>query len=211
MVSSFKELIDQPELADADDPEEIHTKTGVSWLHYEALLAKLEDNSHYRINYLDGVLEIVSPSFRHEKLKKRLAALVETYLDEKGFQYTPMGSPTVKKQLKLAGAEPDECYSIGAEKDIPDLAIEVIITSGSIDKLAIYRRLGVTEVWFWETNRLRLYHLREETPSEFLETHGYEEITSSEFLPELNISLLEECTLISDHVQAKREFKQRLH
>ncbi|WP_272819349.1 Uma2 family endonuclease [Scytonema hofmannii] len=135
---------------------------------------------------------------------------VETYLDEKGFQYTPMGSPTVKKQLKKAGAEPDECYSIGTEKDIPDLAIEVIITSGSIDKLKTYQRLGVSEVWFWEINRLKLYHLREEVPSEFLETHGYEQIMSSEFLPELNISLLEECTLISDHVQAKREFKERM-
>lgn len=210
MVISLKEFIEESELVHIDDPEEKFTTSSVTWEVYEALLAKLEDNSHYRVTYLDGVLEIVSPSIRHEKLKKRLAALVETHLDEKGFQYTPMGSPTVKKQLKLAGAEPDECYSIGEEKDIPDLAIEVIITSGSIDKLAIYRRLGVTEVWFWEINRLRLYRLREETPSKFLETHGYEEITSSEFLPELNISLLEECTLISDHVLAKREFKQRM-
>lgn len=210
MVSSLKELIDQPELADADDPEERLIRSGVTWQTYEAILAKLEDNSHYRVTYLDGVLEIVSPSIRHEKLKKRLATLVETYLDEEGLQYTPMGSPTVKKQLRLAGAQADECYSIGDEKDIPDLAIEVIVTSGSIDKLKIYRRLGVVEVWFWETNRLRLYRLREETPSEFLETHGYEQITSSEFLPRLNISLLEECTLISDHVLAKREFKQRL-
>jgi Uma2 family endonuclease len=210
MVSSIKELIEESELIDIDDPEERFITSGVSWQKYEAILAKLENNSHYRVTYLDGVLEIVSPSFRHEKLKKRLAGLVETYLDEKEFQYTPMGSPTVKKQLQKAGAEPDECYSIGAEKDIPDLAIEVIITSGSINKLKTYQRLGVTEVWFWEINRLRLYHLREEVPSQFLETHGYEEIISSELLPELNISLLEECTLISDHVQAKKEFKQRM-
>jgi len=210
MVSGFRVLIDEPELAYADDPEERHTKTGVSWLHYEALLVKLEDNSHYRINYLDGVLEIVSPSFRHEEIKRRLAALVDTYLDEREIKYTPMGSPTIKNRFKNAGAEPDECYCIREKKDIPDLAIEVIITSGSIDKLETYRRLGIAEVWFWETNRLKLYHLREETPLKFLETHGYEQIMSSEILPELNISLLEECTLISDHVQAKREFKERL-
>jgi Uma2 family endonuclease len=119
-----------------------------------------------------------------------------------------MGSPRVKKQLKKVGAEPDECYCIGEEKSIPDLAIEVIITSGSIDKLETYRRLEVTEVWMWKVNRLTLYRLREETPSEFLETHGYERIASSELLPELNIPLLEQCVLISDQIEAIDFFDQ---
>jgi Uma2 family endonuclease len=119
-----------------------------------------------------------------------------------------MGSPRVKKQLKKVGAEPDECYCIGEEKSIPDLAIEVIITSGSIDKLETYRRLEVTEVWMWKVNRLTLYRLREETPSEFLETHGYERIASSELLPELNIPLLEQCVLISDQIEAIDFFEQ---
>ena len=119
-----------------------------------------------------------------------------------------MGSTTIRNKLKKVGAEPDECYCIGEEKNIPDLAIEVIITSGSIDKLETYRRLGVAEVWLWEINRLKLYHLREETPSVFLSTHGYEQITSSELLPELDISLLEQCALISDQIQAIDEFEK---
>jgi Uma2 family endonuclease len=122
-----------------------------------------------------------------------------------------MGSTTFRNQLKKTGAEPDECYCIGEEKDIPDLAIEVVVTSGSIKKLETYRRLGVAEVWFWESDRLKLYHLREETPSVFLETHGYEQIMSSELLPELNISILEQCTLISDQIQAIDEFEQWLN
>jgi Uma2 family endonuclease len=154
------------------------------------------------------VLEIVSPSLRHEKLKKRLATLVEFYLIRKRIKHTPMGSPRVKKQLKKVGAEPDECYCIGEEKSIPDLAIEVIITSGSIDKLETYRRLGVTEVWMWKVNRLTLYRLREETPSEFLETHGYEQIAASELLPELNMPLLERCVLVSDQIEAIDEFEE---
>lgn len=208
MVSNLKELIDEPELAGIDDPEERFTTSSVSWQIYEALLAKLENNSHYRITYLDGVLEIVSPSARHEKLKKRLATLIEFYLIKKRIQHTPMGSTTIRNKLKKAGAEPDECYCIGEEKNIPDLAIEVIITSGSIDKLETYRRLGVAEVWLWEINRLKLYHLREETPSIFLSTHGYEQLTVSEFLPELDLSLLEQCALISDQIQAIDEFEQ---
>lgn len=127
-----------------------------------------------------------------------------------------MASSTIKKQLKQAGVEPDECYSIYEKKNIPDLAIEVNITSASIDKLEIYRRLAVAEVWIWQFNtsttlsnhRLKLYHLREETPSEFLDTYGYEQITSSELLPELNIALLEQCIQISDEIQAIDEFEQ---
>jgi Uma2 family endonuclease len=211
MVSNLKELIDEPELAGIDDPEERFTTSSVSWQIYEALLTKLENNSHYRITYLDGVLEIVSPSARHEKLKKRLATLIEFYLIKKRIQHTPMGSTTIRNKLKKAGAEPDECYCIGEEKNIPDLAIEVIITSGSIDKLETYRRLGVAEVWLWEINHLKLYHLREETPSVFLSTHGYEQITSSELLPELDLSLLEQCALISDQIQAIDEFEQGIH
>jgi Uma2 family endonuclease len=207
MVSSLKELVNDSDLTSIDDPEEKFVTSGISWQKYEVLLAKLEDNSHYRVTYLDGILEIVSPSIRHENLKKRLAILIERYLYSHRIRFNPMGSSTIRKQFKNAGVEPDECYAIGEKKDIPDLAIEVIITSGSIDKLEIYRRLGVTEVWVWQINRLKLYRLREETPSIFLDTYGYEQIPASELLPELNIALLEQCVQISDDIQAIDQFE----
>lgn len=210
MLNSLQELINEPEIAQIDDPEEIFTTSEVSWNQYEALLAKLENNPHYHITYSDGVLEIVSPSFKHEKLKKRLATLIEFYLIKKRIKHTPRGSPRVKKQLKKVGAEPDECYCIGEEKDIPDLAVEVIITSGSIDKLDIYRRLGVTEVWLGKKNRLKLYHLREATLSIFEDNYGYEQIVTSELLPELDIALLEQCVFISDQIEAIDAFEQGL-
>ncbi|MBD2447209.1 Uma2 family endonuclease [Nostoc sp. FACHB-152] len=210
MVSSLKELLNDTELSQTDDPEEKFVTTGVSWQMYEALLAKLEDNSHYRVNYIDGILEIVSPSIRHENIKKRLAILIERYLYLKRIRFNPMGSSTVKKQLKQAGVEPDECYAIGEKKNIPDLAIEVIITSGSLEKLKIYQRLGVSEVWVWQINQLKLYHLREETPSQFLDTHGYEQITLSEILSELNIALLKQCVQISDDIEAIDQFEQNV-
>jgi Uma2 family endonuclease len=77
-----------------------------------------------------------------------------------------------------------------------------------MNKLETYRRLEVPEVWFWENNQLKLYHLREETPAIYMSTYGYEQIQKSEFLPELNISFLERCTLISDQIQAVQEFEQ---
>jgi Uma2 family endonuclease len=210
MVSSLKEIISESELSYADDPEEKFITSGVSWESYEALLAKLEGNSHYRVTYLDGVLEIVSPSIRHEKVKSNTGMLLERFFYSKRIRCVPMGSSTFKNKAKKAGAEPDECYCIGEEKSIPDLVIEVNLTSGNVDKLEMYRRLGVTEVWMWKTNGFSLYHLREETPSRFIDTYGYERITKSELLPDLDISLLEQCALITDLVQCIDEFEQGL-
>ena len=182
---------------------------GVSWDSYETLLAKLEENSHYRVSYLDEILEIVSPSRKHETTKSRIRSLVELLLITKRIKHTPMGSTTARNRLKKAGAEPDECYSFGGEeKDIPDLAIEIIITSGSIKKLETYRRLGVKEVWFWKKNHLQLFYLREENPIEFSQTYGYEEIKASKLIPQIDIGLLTECMLIPDQLDAIDQFQQ---
>jgi Uma2 family endonuclease len=214
MVSSLKELIDEPELGDADDPEERFISSGVSWENYELLLAKLEENSHYRVTYLDGILEIVSPSIRHEKIKTNLGMLLERFFYSKRIRFVPMGSSTFRNKAKKAGVEPDECYCIGEEKNVPDLAIEVVVTSGNINKLEIYRILGVAEVWFWERNQFKLYHLRNNSQTEqatvYPHTYGYEQIAKSELMPTLDISLLEQCISISDSIQAIDEFEQGL-
>jgi Uma2 family endonuclease len=215
MVSSLKELIDEPEFGYADDPEERFISSGVSWESYELLLVKLEENSHYRVTYLDGILEIVSPSIRHEKIKTNLGMLLERFFYSQRIRFVPMGSSTFRNKAKKAGVEPDECYCIGDEKNVPDLAIEVVVTSGNINKLEIYRRLGVAEVWFWERNQFKLYHLRDNSQTEiatvYPDSYGYEQIPKSELLPTLDISLLEQCISISDSIQAIDEFEQGLN
>ena len=35
------------------------------------------------------------------------------------------------------------------EDGVPDIAIEVVVTSGLVDKMAVYAGLGVPEVWLW--------------------------------------------------------------
>ena len=201
---SFIELI--PE-ARTDDSERRLTISDVTWDSYELILAKLEDNSHYRVTYLDETLEIVSPSKKHENVKSRIGFLIEFYFCKKRIKHFSMGSTTVRNRLKQAGAEPDECYSFDDdEKDIPDLAVEVTITSGSIKKLETYSRLGVKEVWFWKKNKFSLYYLRD--LQQFAENFGYEEIESSVLVPELNIKFLAECITIRDQVDAWEQFEQ---
>lgn len=189
------------ELLQAEDPEERQTITGVSWESYEALLNDLGDSPQYRVTYLDGVIELVSPSRRHEKDKNRIGYLVEVYFEEKRIRYFPLGSTTFRKQAKKGGVEPDESYCIGTEKEFPDIAIEVIITSGTIDKLELYQRLGVKEVWFFQNNQFEIHHLRGDS---------YEQVAKSELLPNLDLTILAQYTVADDPLDAALEFREKV-
>ena len=173
------QVLPQP---DVSDIEQRVLLQGVSWQQYEALLSTLGDGfPTLRLSYLEGTLEIMTNSPEHENLKKMIGMLVEAYLQETRTRFHAGGSTTFRKAAKQRGLEPDECYCLGQKKDFPDLAIEVVVTSGLVDKLDIYQGLGVTEVWQWQAGRLLIYHLR---------SAGYELIQTSELLPDLDIGLL---------------------
>jgi Uma2 family endonuclease len=130
---------------------------GVSWSGY-VQLRKLLDSPGVRLTYLQGALEIMSPSSRHEFLKTLWARLVETFAVERGIPLEGYGSTTFRRQAKERGLEPDECYCVGRKLGkAPDIAIEVVLTSGSIDKLAVYAGLDVAEVWFWRKERFEIH------------------------------------------------------
>ncbi len=139
------------ELEGRDDrPTEDHVVqlSGLSWDDYERLREIRGDRSAPRFTYLEGTLEILSPSRDHETIKSLIGRLVEAYCLESGIRFMPVGSWTIKERGAKRGAEPDECYVFGDEvTDRPQLAIEVVWTSGRIDNLEVYRRLGVHEVW----------------------------------------------------------------
>jgi len=155
----------------------------VPWAHYEAQLALRGEAPVPRMAYLEGALELMSPSKDHERVKSYVGRLVEAYALERGIEFSPYGSWTLKNAPKRSGAEPDECYIVGTDqgKDTPDLVIEVVWTSGGIDKLEIYRRLGVGEVWFWKDGQIAVY-VRDD--DRFLPADR------SRVFPDLNLSLL---------------------
>lgn len=188
------------ELLQAEDPEERQTITGVNWNNYEALLNDLGDSLQYRVTYLDGVIELMSPSRSHEIRKTIIGSLLEIYFQEKRIRYFPLGSTTFRKQAKRGGVEPDESYCIGIEKEVPDLAIEVVVTSGGIDKLEVYKRLAVAEVWFFQNNQA-VYHLRDE---------NYELVAKSELLPNLDLSILAEYVIAEDPLDAAIAFREKI-
>jgi len=114
-------------------------------------------------------------------LAKLIARLLEAYADEKGFVFEGYKSMTLRNAPKLRGIEPDECYAVGAPKDSPDLAVEVMWTHGGIDKLDVYRGLGVREVWIWKKDELTAYELR---------AGAYVEISQSVVIPGLSPSFI---------------------
>jgi Uma2 family endonuclease len=156
---------------------------GVPWHHFEGQLTLRADLPVPRVSYLEGALELMSPSQDHERIKSYLSHLVVTFAIEQGIELSAYGSWTLKSAAREAGAEPDECYIVGTDqaKSVPDLVLEVIWTSGGLDKLAIYARLGVPEVWCWTGGRLDVY---------VLDGDSYGRATHSALLPGLDLDLL---------------------
>lgn len=176
------------------------TLIGVSWSQFESLEAAFESIGGVRFTYLDGTLEIMTVSPEHEDTKGTIRALLEAYLREKGIRFYIRGGPTLGSEKLKAKKEPDESYNLQSKKIVPDLAIEVVFTSGGINKLEIYKRVGVPEVWFWEDGVLSIYYLREE----------YERVQCSVLLPELDVALLVRYVSYFDQYDAVTEFIKAL-
>lgn len=178
---------------------------GVTWREFKAV-EQLLDRPGYRLSFLDGVLEIRQmPGEPHETVKKRIAALVEMFLLMAGFDFTPTGSMTLESEVGAVKREADESYKLAPGRVRPDLAIEVVFTSGGLNKLEAYKRLKVPEVWFWKDGVLEVYCLRSED-----EVPHYDRVAQSEQLKGLNLDLLTRCIAMTNHVEAVKLFQQSL-
>jgi Uma2 family endonuclease len=122
-----------------------------------------------RVTYDDGEMEIMTLSPKHEHEKTILARLVEALTEEVGWEIRSFGSMTSRRKDMKVGLEPDECYWIENEPlvrgrdDIdlavdppPDLALEIEISRGTLNRMDIYAALGVPEVWCWDGRTLRV-------------------------------------------------------
>lgn len=128
----------------------------ISWQKFESILAGLGENRASKLFYDQRLLEIMVPLPEHEYFKEAIGDLIKDLADELGLEYESYGSTTWKRQQRMAGAEPDNCFyvqnvtAIRGRLDIdlnsdppPDLVLEIDITSKSLDRLPIYARLGV--------------------------------------------------------------------
>lgn len=187
-----EKLTPQPE------EEQIFVLRNLTWQQFKAIQKSFNNVPGVRLSYLDGTIEFMPIREPHEVVSTILGILLALYFAEIGINIYGTGSVTLESVQKNASVEPDLSYYIdGTEgKKYPDLAIEVVYTSGGKNKLDKYKRLKIQEVWFWQKENISIYRLRGEE---------YEQISPSEFFPNLDISLLVKCSLI--HLRDKNMTK----
>jgi Uma2 family endonuclease len=190
------QLLDKPSRQPTQ--EKLVTLYGISWEKFKAIEAQLEENRDVKLSYLSGVLEIMSPiGEEHEDIKSTLGLLLEAYMKEKGIRFYKRGGFTLEAPGYASGT-PDESYSIGSKKEVPDIVIEIIVTSGTINRRELFRPMNVPEIWFWKSNQLRVFNLKD---------GEYEEVSRSSFFPDLDLTLLLRYVGYPDQYDAVQEFQ----
>jgi Uma2 family endonuclease len=146
----------------------------VNWDDYEAMLWIVGER-RIRVTYDRGTMEVGMPSQRHEQAAQPLGRFVPRMAEELEIPYEPLGMTTWKRQGAEKGLEPDQCYYIQNQAVVreqavldletdpaPDLAVEVDITSSSLNRMGIYSELRVPEVWRFDGQTLTMYQLQPE-------------------------------------------------
>lgn len=162
-------------LAKSTPAEQRTVLQNVSWETFEALLRDTGEDRGSRFAYDCGTLEIMTPLFEHENPKIQFDRLIFSLVEELSLEIKSAGSTTLKRRLAQRGIEPDNCYYIQTEPRVrnrktldleidppPDLAVEVDITSSSVNKFNIYSALGITELWRYNGQDLKFYQLVDE-------------------------------------------------
>jgi len=76
-----------------------------------------------------------------------ITTLIERETEFLGLDFTPTGSVTLENEFEKVKREGDKSYELGANRKHPDLVIEVVVSSGGINKLEAYKRLQIPELW----------------------------------------------------------------
>ena len=146
----------------------------ISWQTFETLLKETGEDRGSRFAYDCGTLEIMTPLYEHENPKIQFDRFIVALAEELEIEIKSAGSTTLKRRIKNRGIEPDNCYYIQNELAVrgkqeldletdppPDLAVEIDITSSSVNKFGIYSALGVPELWRYNGRVLKFYQLAE--------------------------------------------------
>jgi Uma2 family endonuclease len=139
---------------------------GIRWETYERLLDDLGD-SQVRLTYADGDLEVMTPSFAHERYAALLGRAVEAMTEKLDIPILSGRSTTFRSRKRKVGLEPDQCYWIQnlarmrgkraidlAVDPAPDLVLEAEVARSALKRLRLFAELGVGEVWRYDGERL---------------------------------------------------------
>ncbi|MCA2629863.1 MULTISPECIES: Uma2 family endonuclease [unclassified Microcystis] len=143
----------------------------LSWLSYQQILQAVGENNRAHLFYDRGTLEITMTLEEHEFYRELIGLFIRILVVELGLKIKSMGSTTLAREDLERGAEPDNAYYIQNQAKVlgkrinltedppPDLVVEVDITHTDINKLELYARLGVPELWRFNGEIWRIYRL----------------------------------------------------
>ena len=167
----------------------------VSWNEYEMFLQDFEKQTGWRLAYDGGRLEIMPPTPEHEEYSFSFQLFVVAYCDAFELDFEGRGSTTFRRRFLEKGVEPDECFYIQTAQKVagkklptkdfpaPDIAVEIDVTTESLNKFPIYAALEVPEVWIYDGATIAFYRL---------EANDYQQISHSRALPLLSAKVLTE-------------------
>jgi len=149
---------------------------GVPWDVYERLSEAIGDQ-HVRLNYDGKDLEIMAPGLEHEDLKLWVTLLLDAVMMACRIRGRLGGQTTWRRPAVERGLEADQCAWFDPDKvaavkglrdsgvkdmglyPVPELAIEIDISTPEIDRPAIYSGLGIDEVWRMDGDAVVFEHL----------------------------------------------------
>ena len=191
----------------------------VSWETFNQLLKDLGDKRSQRLAYSQGTIEIMTPLGEHEHNNRFIERLIYIIIDELELDVKSFGSLTLKAENQKKGVEPDSCFYIKNEfqvrnkqnidvniDPVPDLVLEIDITSSSLDKFVIYGALGVSEIWRYNGKVLRVSLWNAE--NEVYERSDYSRVFS--WLKVDNLSAFIQQCLKDGETKTLRDFRRWL-
>jgi Uma2 family endonuclease len=205
------------------EPGERLLITGVRYADFMRLAEWRDDAHRYavRLAYDHEKLEIMVVTNPHERFRKIIALLIETWIEETGGDYLPSGQLTHRREDLKRGFEPDECYYIQNWKKVagireidftrdppPDLCVEAEVSRTLLERLPIYAAFKIPEVWRYNGERLLVLHLQVDG--------SYQESSISRALPTLPLAelprfLSQAEDLSTSFAAISRQFREWIH
>ena len=149
----------------------------------------------------------MSPGRNHERIAAVINCLIVAYCEKYELQDFPFGQ-TRLNVWGQAGREPDLAYAFDSDKDLPDLVIEVVFSSGDIEILkSSYKNIGIAELWIlrmetlpsrklvphsrWKENKITFYCLDGDNYTVLQASEILSSIESESFVNYVNRGLTE--------------------
>jgi len=187
------------------------------WATYSHFLKLFAESPTAKLTYDRGVLEIMSPSLQHDEDSRAFVYFMQILAEEWGLPLKAAGSTTMRRKLKQAGLEADECFwlvnaprmagrrQLDLSRDPPpDLAVEVELPRRSkLNRMALYARLGVPEVWRLGKKGLAFFQRDGSTYQLVATSVAFEGLT-----PAIVEKFLDKAAEAGDVLGVLREFRQ---